>query len=192
MRTMAELTQCPQCQRKLNVQEAMLGQSVQCPACGTTFTAEAFHPPRPTPPPVEERAPPPGGYAEDAPRRSPRGSDPRDRDDDYRDRYPRRSYGRGEDDYRDPYRSTRPHRSGVVLSLGIIGLVLSCIPLAGWVLGGIAMRMGNNDLQDMDAGRMDSSGRGATSAGRICGILAVVFASLIFVLACMIRIANMR
>ena len=34
--------------------------------------------------------------------------------------------------------------------------------------------MGNNDLKEIDAGRMDPSGRSLTNAGRILGIVAVV------------------
>ena len=40
---MPEVTQCPQCQRKLNVQETQLGQTVQCPVCSTLFTAAVLH-----------------------------------------------------------------------------------------------------------------------------------------------------
>jgi hypothetical protein len=32
---------CPQCDRPLEVPDALLGQRVQCPACSTTFTAGA-------------------------------------------------------------------------------------------------------------------------------------------------------
>lgn len=60
-----------------------------------------------------------------------------------------------------------PHRGVVVLVLGILGLVCC------FILGIIAWVMGGNDLREMDAGRMDSSGRGLTQAGRICGIIAV-------------------
>jgi hypothetical protein len=59
-----------------------------------------------------------------------------------------------------------PHRGGVILALGIIGLVV-CHPLgiAAWI-------MGKNDLAEMDRGYMDSSGRDLTKAGQILGIVA--------------------
>ena len=41
--------------------------------------------------------------------------------------------------------------------------------------------MGNDDLREMDFGRMDPSGRDLTNAGRILGIIATVI--LIFQLA---------
>jgi hypothetical protein len=62
----------------------------------------------------------------------------------------------------------KPHRGTMILILGILGLVV-CGPLgiAAWI-------MGAGDLKEMDAGTMDPSGRGATQAGKICGIIATV------------------
>jgi hypothetical protein len=62
----------------------------------------------------------------------------------------------------------RPHRGGVVLALGILGLVVC------FICGIIAWIMGKNDLREMDSGRMDPSGRGLTQAGRICGMVGVI------------------
>jgi hypothetical protein len=59
----------------------------------------------------------------------------------------------------------RPHRGVTVLVLGILGIVL-CV-----ICGIIAWVMGANDLREMDAGRMDPSGRGLTQAGKICGMI---------------------
>lgn len=63
----------------------------------------------------------------------------------------------------------RPHRGTLILVLGILSLVV-CGPLgiASWV-------MGNADLAEMAAGRMDPSGEGLTRAGKICGIVGVAF-----------------
>lgn len=69
-----------------------------------------------------------------------------------------------------PQYPMQPHRGGVILALGILGLVVCCF------LGIIAWVMGNNDLREMDAGRMDPTGRGLTNAGRICGIVSVCLA----------------
>jgi len=61
----------------------------------------------------------------------------------------------------------RPHRGVMILVFGILGLVCCIIfAIVAWV-------MGNGDLQEMDAGRMDPSGRGLTQAGKILGIVAV-------------------
>jgi hypothetical protein len=64
-----------------------------------------------------------------------------------------------------------------VVTMGILGLVLTvfpAVPLAGLVLGIIAWVMGSADLAEMRAGRMDPEGQSQTSAGRVCGIIAVV------------------
>ncbi len=46
---MPEITQCPSCQRTLNVPDGCLGLTVRCPACGAGFTAERYTPPRAVP-----------------------------------------------------------------------------------------------------------------------------------------------
>jgi hypothetical protein len=55
-----------------------------------------------------------------------------------------------------------------VLGLAIAG-ILCCGPLAI-----VAFFLGRNDLAEMDAGRMDPSGRSTTNAGRIVGLVAIV------------------
>src|SRR5262245_28811981 len=75
------------------------------------------------------------------------------------------------DDYDDEWDDTRhlkPHRGLTVLLLGIFGLK-TC-----GLLGIVAIIMGRNDLAEMDAGRMDPSGRGMTQAGYIIGIVSAV------------------
>jgi hypothetical protein len=62
-----------------------------------------------------------------------------------------------------------PHRGALILVLGILSWV-AC-PL---LLGILAWVMGNGDLREMDAGRMDPSGRGLTDAGRILGMINVI------------------
>jgi hypothetical protein len=42
--------------------------------------------------------------------------------------------------------------------------------------------MGSGDLKEMDAGTMDPSGRGATQAGKICGIIATILMIVAFVI----------
>ena len=60
----------------------------------------------------------------------------------------------------------RPHRGPVILVYGILGLVVcQLFGIAAWV-------MGNTDLDEMAAGRMDPIGRDMTKAGRICGMIA--------------------
>jgi hypothetical protein len=63
-----------------------------------------------------------------------------------------------------------PHRGGLVLALGILGIV------ACFICGIVAWVMGNGDLKAMDNGTMDPSGRSITNAGRICGIIGTCIA----------------
>lgn len=60
-----------------------------------------------------------------------------------------------------------PHRGTLILILGILSLVC-CL-----ICGIIAWVMGNNDLKQMSAGKMDPSGEGMTKAGKICGIVGI-------------------
>lgn len=67
-----------------------------------------------------------------------------------------------------PQQPLRPHRGVLILVLGILGIVCC------FICGIIAWVMGNNDLREIDAGRMDPSGRGLTQAGKICGMVGVI------------------
>ena len=60
-----------------------------------------------------------------------------------------------------------PHRGTLILVLGILGIVCC------FICGIIAWVLGNGDLKEMAAGRMDPSGEGLTKAGKICGIVSV-------------------
>src|SRR5262245_26924291 len=166
---MAEIVNCPQCARKLRVPEDLVGQKVKCPTCGEMFIAELD---APAPPPRErDREERRREEREPVRRRGRRG-----RDDDYDDDYDQ------DDDYRPRSRRRRvrrdavPHRGVLVLILGIVGIVLSfaCWGVPGVIFGPIAWVMGNNDLREMRAGRMDREGEGLTQGGRICGIVATI------------------
>lgn len=164
---MPEIIACPECGRQLRVTEDLFGQMVKCPSCQATFTAAVPD----TPPPRGDG--PRGAYEvradEDEPRR-PVGRPRRYADDeDDLDRPGRRRPPVDYDEDR-----MRPHRGATILTLGILSLVLSCIPLAAWVLGGIALGMANNDLQAMARRRMDPAGQGQTRAGQVCGIIGVI------------------
>lgn len=63
----------------------------------------------------------------------------------------------------------KPDRSVLVLILGILSLVTFLFPLGicAWV-------MGEHDLSEMRAGRMDLGGMGMAKAGKACGVISVV------------------
>jgi hypothetical protein len=170
---MAEIIACPNCQRKLQVPEQYLGKKVQCPDCQHMFTAETT---------AVSAQPASAPSAPPAPK-----SDDRRRGDDYDDEDDRPSrrgrYDDDEDDdleYDDIRRRRRhhdfaPHRGGLILALGIVGLVgwLVCTILI--VLGPIAWILGSADLREIHAGRMDPDGKGLTRAGQVCGIIGTIF-----------------
>jgi len=59
----------------------------------------------------------------------------------------------------------KTHRGTTVLVFGILSLVVCpFFGIAAWT-------MGNGDLQEMDNGHMDPTGRDLTNAGRICGMV---------------------
>lgn len=82
----------------------------------------------------------------------------------------------------------RPHRGGMVLTFGLIGLIGSLLGIVGGCVCcfpvflvpiGLGMSipawvMGQGDLKAMRAGAMDPSGMGNTQAGMITGIVGVV------------------
>lgn len=55
----------------------------------------------------------------------------------------------------------------MILVFGILGILLCQIfAILAWV-------MGNNDLKEIDAGRMDPEGRSLTQIGKILGIISI-------------------
>jgi hypothetical protein len=71
-----------------------------------------------------------------------------------------------------------PPRSGTILALGILSLVVCSI------MGPIAWAMGNEELRRIDSGATEPSQRGSVVAGRICGIIAtclMIFSVLLMV-----------
>jgi predicted Zn finger-like uncharacterized protein len=172
---------CPSCTRQLRVPEDLLGKSVRCPSCQSTFTAAgadgdaSSEPPRKgdtavrTKPPKSE--PPPehdDERADDEPRRS------------------RRSFDRG--DY-------APARGGLILGLGIGSLAVAVVsllanfcmclhPILGigpMVLAVIAVGigiltlvLGGSDKASIRAGKMNPAGLGLTQGGWICGLIGLI------------------
>src|SRR5438552_7695970 len=134
---MAEIVNCPQCDRKLRVPDELLGKKVKCPTCGNTFNAEVEElspspPPAPRPEPRRPLGPPPG-----VARR--RDDEEEDDEDDQREA----ALGRP----RRRRRDVQPHRGTLILVLGILSIV-TC-----QILGPIAWVLGNNDLAEMRSGR---------------------------------------
>lgn len=62
----------------------------------------------------------------------------------------------------------KPHRGTMLIIFGVLGLIC-CI-----IFGILAWVMGQGDLKEMAAGRMDPNGEGLTKAAKILGIISVV------------------
>ena len=172
---MSQLIACPECSKDLQVPDKLIGKKVQCPQCKHAFTAAAPEPDeiapktattasKPVPPKTaawDKKAKAEKDDDEERPtRKKKRRADEDEEDDDDEDR-PRRSRRSSRRDY-------VPHRGGMILAFGIIGLV--ALP----IFGIIAWIMGNSDLAEIRAGRMDPEGEGMTSTGRILGMVGVI------------------
>jgi predicted Zn finger-like uncharacterized protein len=157
---------CPNCSRKLRIPDELLGKKVKCPQCGNAFTASASAPP---PEEMEEEPAP-------APRAAARrpAAPPPAEEEEYEEEAPARR-GRGGDGGR-----MQPHRGQMIMILGILSLVV-----AGPILGPIAWIMGNNDLKEMRAGRMDPEGEGNTKVGKVCGMIATILSITAVVVCCL-------
>jgi hypothetical protein len=189
-------TKCPTCKRTVEIPDELMGKKVRCPSCKVVFlaTAGGSAPPTKT---ESSRPQPPKPKSEEGirvRRKPPLPSEEEDEDEDEEEETPRvrkKGVRRREEDEEEedeeeeaeaeeeekeeylPRRKRRrfrrdmaPHRAGTILTLGILSLV--CLPI---IFGPMAWTMGNNDLKEMDAGRMDPSGEGMTKAGKICGII---------------------
>jgi hypothetical protein len=171
---MPTIVTCPDetCARQLRVPDELLGKSVKCPKCGKIFTARedsgAVAPPAPRP--VEEE-----DEREEEERRPRRRSVARDDDDDYDDDRPRRRRRR---------RDYAPHRGTMILVFGI----LSVVGVVWFVFGPMAWIMGNTDMQEIRAGRMDPEGEGNTNAGRVCGMIGTILHSVLWGGCCLFYI----
>lgn len=78
----------------------------------------------------------------------------------------------------------KPHRGVLILVLAIVGFVTSL-----WIpLGTIAWILGNIDLKEMDAGRMDPEGRSMTQIGKIIGMVLTILAIVGLLIGCIVII----
>jgi hypothetical protein len=93
----------------------------------------------------------------------------------------------------------RPHRGGMLLAFGIVGLVvnlMSCgccvlfVPV-GLVFSIMAWMMGRSDLQAMQRGEIDPAGQGSTNAGVVLGIIGVVLGGLAIVFTILSIVLNL-
>jgi hypothetical protein len=84
-----------------------------------------------------------------------------------------------------PRRDTVPHRGGVVMTLGILGLVF--LPFCGLVGLGLSLcawLMGRADLARMRDGAMDKEGEANCRVGVLCGMIGTPL-NILWLLGCL-------
>jgi len=189
---MATVFSCPGCRVDFPVPDSLVGQQVRCPSCRKLYQSDSQG--LTSPPPTEVPSTPTEAITQDELPASARViSDPLGEfiscpicDEkisghslvcplcqepvDHRPRWQRRD--------------VVPHRSGVILSLGIFSLIMvlaAFCPVFSGVgvgLGAAAWMMGNNDLARILRGEMDPDGQMTTKSGRNCGIIGVILNTL--------------
>jgi ribosomal protein S27E len=164
---------CTGCGQTLRVADEHAGKKARCPACGTIVQVPEAGMAAPLEPLAES---PFSGKPPLAPDANPFGDRPEP---------PLNPYARpGTSPFQPPQSYLRPHRGGLILAFGLLG-VLCCLPFAivAWVMGAA-------DLKEIRAGRMDPSGQGMTQAGMIIGIVGTVLAGIWIVINIVIVAAN--
>jgi hypothetical protein len=186
---MSQLVACPECKKHLQVPDDLMGKRVQCPECKHTFTAKAAEEdeesssktgttasnPAPSKTPEWDKKSSSSSNRSGSGKKKRRDDDDDEDDDDDDDDRPRRRKRRRSSSYRGNY---VPHRGGMILAFGLIGLLI--LP----IFGIIAWIMGNTDLAEIRAGRMDPEGEGMTQAGRVLGMITVILWSVSILLTC--------
>jgi hypothetical protein len=75
-----------------------------------------------------------------------------------------------------PYPQQQQPSNGVAIGgmvTGIVGLVFGWVPVAGFILGAVAVVLSGVGIRN--ANKNNASGRGMAIAGLVCGILALLF-----------------
>jgi len=173
---------CTGCGQTLRVADEHAGKKARCPACGTIVQVPEAGMAAPFVPSPEK---PFSAPSTDSPFSAPPQPAP--------DVNP---FGDRPEPALNPYASpgapmvkpqaySKPHRGGLILALGIIGIFLCCVPVSivAWV-------MGATDLKQIRAGRMDPSGQGMTQAGMIIGIVGTVLTGIWILINIVIVAAN--
>lgn len=73
----------------------------------------------------------------------------------------------------------------MIMAFGLIALIGYLVfPLASIILGPLAWIMGNTDMAEIRAGRMDPEGESQTQTGRVLGMIATIIGIIGLVVGC--------
>jgi len=181
---------CKSCQRPLQVQEAHLGKQVRCPACQQIFTAAAPPPAEPEEvvPDVSAFEIPEPPDASVTPARPSQRRPPQDSLD-----FESETRRRPEENDEEQPEDVKPHRGGILLTMGILTLVFAfCCPPICWIIGGIGENMAGKDLRMMSLRRMDRSGRGLTQTGKTLMGVGIALSILLWIGITVLRFTVLR
>jgi phage FluMu protein Com len=192
---------CSECDKKLKVADTAAGKKIRCPVCKAIVAvpeAEDFVEPdededtavseKPTKKPSKSTS-----KSHRPPSRKRRDED----DDDFEDeeeeeeeRRPKKKKKKKRRQFDDRRGGDVPHRGITILIMGLASILFGCFPIAAWYLGYRAMSMANEDLDDMERGRVDRSGKGLVLTGKVCGIIGCVLGVIWIVIAVGLRLAS--
>ena len=150
---------CSNCNQRLEIPEELAGQTIECPACNASLAVPSLEPTAPPTPKIRISK----SNADSAVNQA-------------RDKALQKEVASLKIKLTDAQSvKTLPHRGGMILTFGILGMVC-CTPfsIAAWV-------MGRNDMQLIEDGAMDEAGAGTTKAGMICGMVACIITAAVFV-----------
>lgn len=156
---------CPNCDKSLKVNDAVIGKRVRCPGCKEPFVvpgAEEVEVVEEVEEKVTTRPRRRAEEDEERPRR-PRRRDEDDEEEDERPRRPRKRRPRDDDDDRDA-------PSSAPMILAILSCVFSCAPIVGYALGRLAMSKANQEI-DRLSGKRYRDARKSLQLARTIGIV---------------------
>ena len=153
--------QCAGCGQRIRVGDEHAGKKARCPACGTISQVPSGIDPTAPAPGVPSPATVDPAKTMQAKTMPAAGGTPF-----------AAAHGGAANPYASPGVSSvgwrlKPHRGGLILTLGIAGLLCGCMPL-----GIVAWVMGATDLGQIKRGQMDPEGQTLTQVGMILGIVA--------------------
>ncbi|MDP6445344.1 MAG: hypothetical protein QGG36_01385 [Pirellulaceae bacterium] len=177
-------TQCSGCGRKLRVADEHAGRAAACPECGVSTPIPSDAEPLPVEPAIWRMKTPEGkvygpitetemkdwvnqGRVDAACTLSDDGEQWRPAGEVFDQLNPVEAVPQQASYYaRSPVVVMRPHRGGMILTLGILSWIVACpiFSIMAWV-------MGTADLREMSHGQMDDEGMGVTQAGQVLGLL---------------------